>query len=147
MKKKKKKQSLKSSSPLVLDGEIKQRGERGLVGVGGAAAEHVDERRDGDGEMTAVALRGLGEAADFLSRIQSGAEVGGLEEEERLIDGGGGRRGARSSCVIDVGSGVGEVEVAAAIFDAHIHSLSLSLYSILRERKEFGAVVVMREKI
>lgn len=90
---------------VVFYGEVEECGECGLFGMGGAAAQHVYERADGGGEMTAVALRSLGEAPDILGSLHTQTRIIGLQKHQRR---------PRSFITITV-----DVAVAAAIFHHH----------------------------
>lgn len=72
----------------VFDGEVKECGECGLIGVGGSAAEHVHEGPDGAGEMSSVPLRSLGEAPDILRRLHCQIGIFRLQKHECVLDGG-----------------------------------------------------------
>ena len=56
-------------APLVPDGEVEQREERGLPGPGRGGAEHGDERVDRGGQLAAVPGGGPGEAAHLARRV------------------------------------------------------------------------------
>jgi len=56
-------------APLVPDGEVEQREERGLPSLGRGGAEHGDERVDGGCELAAVPRGGPGEAAHLAGGV------------------------------------------------------------------------------
>lgn len=72
---------------LIFDSEVEE-GEEGGVVVGFRGVEHGDEVGDGLGEVSAGALGGFGEAADFAGGVELGIGVVGLDEMEGADDGG-----------------------------------------------------------
>lgn len=65
---------------VVSDGEVKESGECSLFGIVGAPSQHGDEGVDSGGELTAVALRGLGEAPDLLGSLHGTSRILRLQE-------------------------------------------------------------------
>lgn len=73
---------------LILDGEIEESEEGGLVRLGRVAdSEHGHERAHRRRQLAPTPVRGLGEAADFLSALELGILVVGFDKLQSALDG------------------------------------------------------------